>query len=255
MMTLLRFFRTPQLAVLMAILGMSHGLFAQLPANQPAIDLIRNFFVASLSKSMSEEQRAVYRDRFFAIPDMQGVVAGVMGDLAEKSIYRGARDELSDRFRVLERKSQALKSSGSVGENAAMDELVRVGELLTMENKKRDQAWLAISELRELIEGLAYMRDQRVIRFIGPLLAVDGFVYDGGDFAAYPPEHVAAGAVRRLGRSGVVPVPEDVSEWNVPAARRWWADNRLRYGPIPERLKAIDGGSLSKPNAGAPASN
>jgi hypothetical protein len=107
----------------------------------------------------------------------------------------------------------------------------------------------------DLISALTMLKDPRVIPLIAPALRETSPGSDHGDFAIEPPQKEAAGALRTLAITKVITVADPKDSHDYIGWGKWWTENKLNFDEVPEPLKAIDEGRITKtfdPNSVAP---
>jgi hypothetical protein len=112
--------------------------------------------------------------------------------------------------------------------------------------------------LNSLLGTLTNMRDRRIVPFVAPLLAETTPAFHGDDYSISEPQERARELLAHYARLGIienVPQTLDLSIRQFAAWRKWWAEHRDEYPPVPEPLRAIDAGEASgnAPKPPAPA--
>jgi hypothetical protein len=87
------------------------------------------------------------------------------------------------------------------------------------------------AQLASLVRALTLLQDERVPRLIGPLLGEVGKDLSDEDTMIQSPQVIAAGTLAALlspdGKVTDYPEETDVDGW-----RRWWGENRERFGKV-----------------------
>ena len=198
----------------------------------------------------SEQDRAKLRAELYSIPGWEDEVANKLVKLTIASRYDNRREKLGLRLGELWPRWEAR----------TMNEAERLEfQTLDAEARREDRIASKISpfriELGSIIVALGNLRDDQSVRFIAPLLAEQSETMDeSSDASVGSAQAKAANALRILTYHNVQlkgsPKLFSVEEW-----RKWWAENRKHYEPIPPALAALEAteGGTKRPPAPLPA--
>lgn len=191
-------------------------------------------------------------DELFAMPDWKTQLASQIARIVEGARYEGPLIKL-----VAEAKEIEKLKPGSPEARKALEQAMI--EQLKLEEK--DQGHY---QLRNVILLIGRLRDKRVVPLIAPVLQEETWSHSRSNIPGMPgpsppeipapsPEQSAAEALYNLAFKGIIfadKVTTDVEYW-----RKWWKENRAKFDPVPEPLRAIDAGvqSSSPPKPDVPA--
>ena len=110
------------------------------------------------------------------------------------------------------------------------------------------RAWLAGNarvELDKALKSLRNLNDRRIVSLMAPILAETTVGIHGDDFSFGTTQESAGDMLGELARRGVIEKPRETNRYggyDVESWRRWWAENRSKFDPVPAPLRAIDEG-------------
>jgi hypothetical protein len=184
-------------------------------------------------------------DELFAMPDWRTEMASQVARMVECVRYDGPLRKLAAEAREMAKLKPGSPEARKASEEAAMEQL---------KLEEKDQGQYQLRKLFLLIERL---EDRRVVPLIAPVLQEETWGHSRLDIPGMPssfppeigpspPQQSAAETLDYLVYKGVISADKrtnDVNYW-----RKWWEENRAKFDPVPEPLRAIDAGIQSSPS-------
>ena len=96
-----------------------------------------------------------------------------------------------------------------------------------------------------VLGSMKNLNDRRIVPLVAPLLAETTVGIGDYDSSFAPPQDRADEVLGELARRGVIEKPRETNRYggfNVEIWRRWWAENRSKFDPVPAPLRPIDEG-------------
>jgi hypothetical protein len=117
-------------------------------------------------------------------------------------------------------------------------------------SKRVERATSERERLMTTLELLQGLKDQRVVPMVAPLLSENEESISYGDYRIHSTQHFATEIMKGLSREGVIErsiagsiQPTYVPSYDLNSLRKWWRENREKFDPVPEPLRAIDAGT------------
>ena len=182
-------------------------------------------------------------DELFANQDWRNRMATQIAMAIEGCRYTGPLEELQIKYKQLREKDP---------DGAATAEVLGA---LRLEGAKAAMGDSARMKIAEMFSALERLNDPRVVPLIAPALreTSPGTYWD--DSGVAPPQRVAAGVLRAFADRKVITIADPKQSWDYSGWGSWWKENKLDFDQVPEPLRAIDEGRITKtldPNSVAP---
>ncbi len=169
-------------------------------------------------------------DELFALPSWKDNMAQWLADKTMESRVNASEVDLHFRVRM---------NDGNIRQQAYDNP-----EMLAM-LRRVDAAETARHKISAVLRSIEALRDSRTVPLVAPLLAETSIPFTGSESNLPPPQDNAHRLLNELVRLKVIERPRETNRFgssDLEHWRRWWAENRAKFDPVPESLRAIDEG-------------